>query len=45
MTPDEAFAAGYAEGLARPLAQDAADRVAAILAPYRHLLARERQAA
>lgn len=34
MTPDEAFALGYAEGLKRPLTQATADRVAVILAPH-----------
>jgi hypothetical protein len=34
MTPDEAFAIVYAEGLKRPLTQAQADRIAALLAPY-----------
>lgn len=35
MTPDEAFALGYDQGLREPLTQEQADRVAAILAPWR----------
>lgn len=38
MTPDEAFALGYAEGLRRPLTQATADKVAAILAPHWQLM-------
>lgn len=46
-TLEEIEAAGYAAGLAMPpLTQEQADRTAAILAPYWHLLAaREPQAA
>jgi len=45
MTPDEAFALGYAD--ARPLSQEAADRAAAILLPHWAAItaAREPQAA
>ena len=45
LTLDEVREAGYARGLELgPLSQEQADYVAELLAPYRHLLGRERPA-